>query len=366
MRNLFFIAISCLLLTSCTDNKQYTINGTFAYPDYEGKSVYLYNDKEMQSLIDSAKVENNKFLFSGVAPDSVQVAFFSYAKRMAPIMLVLEKGDLSLTIDTTFFGYNLKGTPLNDEYQIYKDSFQLLMTDSFRFGKEMEAAFQNSDITENEKQEWKLKTDSVLNDIEDVVFRFISKNANNTLGEHVFLKDTYFMNHKKTEKLIPLFRPHFDGVDPELKARLIAEENTSEGKAYTDVKGYDITGKEISFSDFVGRGNVVLIDYWASWCGPCIADLPHLKDFYNKNKDKGLIVLGVSLDNDKDAWLKATEKHGIEWPQLSNLKGYDDLAAKTYAIRGIPHTILIDKNGVIAGRNLKGAVLQNKFDELIK
>ena len=137
----------------------------------------------------------------------------------------------------------------------------------------------------------------------------------------------------------------------EKKIILDAQWKTAVGKPYVDVKGFDLNDKEIALSDFVGKGDVVLVDFWASWCGPCRKKLPEIKTIYQKYKDKGLVIVGISLDDDKDKWLKTTKEEAIEWPQLSNLKKWEESARIAYGVNLIPYTILIGKDGIIADRN---------------
>jgi thiol-disulfide isomerase/thioredoxin len=122
--------------------------------------------------------------------------------------------------------------------------------------------------------------------------------------------------------------------------------------------------KELALSSL--RGKVVLIDFWASWCGPCRKEMPNVKLVYQKYKDKGFEIYGVSLDKDRNAWLEAIEKDGLKWPQVSDLKFWQSEAAQTYAVQSIPHTVLIGKDGKIIASGLRGAELESKLAEVLK
>ncbi len=121
-------------------------------------------------------------------------------------------------------------------------------------------------------------------------------------------------------------------------------------------------GEEINLSDF--RGKVLLVDFWASWCGPCRRENPHVVSLYKKYRDQGFEILGVSLDNNKDRWLKAIATDKLEWKHVSDLKGWKNEVAKMYNITAIPHTILLDEEGKIIARNLRGHSLEQKLEEL--
>ncbi len=121
-------------------------------------------------------------------------------------------------------------------------------------------------------------------------------------------------------------------------------------------------GNSIKLSDF--RGKVLLIDFWASWCGPCRRENPHVVGLYNKYNSKGFDILGVSLDKSRDPWLKAIEKDGLVWHHVSDLKGWSSSAAQLYGVSSIPHTVLLDREGKIIARNLRGPALDAKLKEI--
>ncbi len=123
-------------------------------------------------------------------------------------------------------------------------------------------------------------------------------------------------------------------------------------------------GKTLKLSDL--KGQIVLLDFWASWCGPCRSEMPNVVKAYEKYNDKGFTVFSVSLDSDKNRWLNAVEQDGMVWDyHVSELKKWDSEAAREYFVRGIPATFLIDENGIIVGKNLRGAALHQKLAELL-
>ena len=114
------------------------------------------------------------------------------------------------------------------------------------------------------------------------------------------------------------------------------------------------------------KGKVKLIDFWASWCGPCRGENPHVVEIYKEYHPKGLEIFGVSLDNNKEAWVKAIADDGLVWKHGSDLKGWQSAPAKLYSVTGIPHTILLDENNKIIAKNLRGDELKQKIAELLK
>ena len=138
------------------------------------------------------------------------------------------------------------------------------------------------------------------------------------------------------------------------------------GNQYTDIELPGIQGQTVKVSDYVGKNKLVMIDFWASWCGPCIRELPHVVKAYDLYHDKGLEIVGVSLDKDKASWLAAIEQTGQKWPQMSDLKGWDCEGALFYGIQAIPANVLIDEHGKIIARDLRGDDLINTIAQQLQ
>jgi peroxiredoxin len=136
------------------------------------------------------------------------------------------------------------------------------------------------------------------------------------------------------------------------------------GTAVKDLQEPDTLGQMHRLSEHVGRGNYVLIDFWASWCGPCMMEMPNVKANFEKYKAKGFNVVGLSFDRNADAWKKAIVEKGLNWTHLSDLKFWQTIAAQTYGIRSIPSSILCDPTGKIIALDLRGEKLGNKLKEI--
>lgn len=148
----------------------------------------------------------------------------------------------------------------------------------------------------------------------------------------------------------------------ELKSNIDNAKNFLIGAVAPDFEQNTLDGQPMKLSSL--RGKVVLVDFWASWCGPCRRENPHVVKLYDKYKNKGFEVLGVSLDRTKDKWEKAIAKDKLTWSHVSDLKGWKNQVAKQYSVTSIPHTILLDQEGRILARNLRGADLDAKLKEL--
>jgi peroxiredoxin len=126
----------------------------------------------------------------------------------------------------------------------------------------------------------------------------------------------------------------------------------------------DTTGISHRLSEYVGKGHYVLLDFWASWCGPCMKEMPTMKEIYNTYAARGLQMIGISFDSKRDAWLNAIRRLELPWVHLSDLKGWKSIASETYGVRAIPETVLITPDGKILAIGLRGQELKEKLAEI--
>lgn len=145
------------------------------------------------------------------------------------------------------------------------------------------------------------------------------------------------------------------------------QEQTAEAPmSIPDFKMKDINGKEVSALEEAAKHKITIIDFWASWCGPCLRDMPGLVNTYNKYKDKGLGMIGVSLDKDETSWKEAVKRLDMTWIQVSDLQGWDNAAAQMFGVQSIPFTMIVNQKGELIDTGLRGEELEQRVSEILK
>lgn len=199
----------------------------------------------------------------------------------------------------------------------------------------------------------------------DAMMKIIRENPDNMIPVF-FIKDlAYGMDYEELQEVCNPKNAYYNHPSMELPKKLLASlEKRAPGKMYTDMTLDDMEGKAHKLSEWVGKGQYVMIDFWASWCGPCRQEMPNVVANYKKYHDKGFEIIGVSFDQKADAWKDAVKQMGMEWPQLSDLKGWKASAVDIYGVSSIPASILLDGTGKIVGLNLRAEKLGEKLSEI--
>lgn len=344
--------------------KGYNVQGTIDKDEMNGYMVYLADrDGRDWTLLDSALIENGKFEMSGTV-DSLRIAYILLGQAgeiEAAQAFVYENANIQ--VDLVSESIKVKGSLQNDLLTQY---FANVENPEIRMTEIRNTLMENPEMSEEEKESLKSEYNDLIKQVEKTNLEFAKSNINTLGGAFVFKTSYYNMSLEEKEEIIALMND--ETKKDERIAKIVksveAEKNVAIGNKFIDIKLQGTDGNDISLSDYVGKTDYLLIDFWASWCGPCIRSFPELTKTYEKYKDGRFEIFGVSLDNDGDAWKEAIEKYQLNWIHVSDLKRWDSAAAELYAVNFIPTTVLLDKEGIIIGRNLSkeelNEILANK------
>lgn len=233
--------------------------------------------------------------------------------------------------------------------------------------EELRMAFQAASEAGDEakKEEIIAEYEAGSKEVEDAQMKYVTENPSSPVSAYLVYN---IYRHKPLDEIKSAVAkldstltssPYYESISE----RVTKLENVAVGKMAPDFTMNDSDGNPVALSSL--KGKYVLIDFWASWCGPCRRENPNVVKLYTEFKDKGFDILGVSLDQKKDAWLQAIEDDQLSWNHVSDLKGWGNEAAQLYAVSGIPHTVLLDMDGKIIAKNLRGDELHNKISELL-
>jgi thiol-disulfide isomerase/thioredoxin len=353
MRSLISIFILFLALTSCEQKPiTLTINGTVTDSALNGQKVYLMNYNDYKG-IDTTVIADSKFTFK-VTQDTATIVGVRLKRLFAA--LILEDGvvDVELTESS-----KISGTPLNDSLSLLDGEIELLTTRMRAIYKQLAEPMADKEQLGKESSQLRVNANEIYQ-------KSFDSNIGNMLGVYSFWKMIQGLSYEESKKMADEMAPlaeNFGPIKSIMKAKA-AYENTKAGKMFIDFDAVKPDGSAAKLSDYVGKGEYVLVDFWASWCGPCVREMPNIKDVYKNYKDKGLVVLGVNVWDKKDKLKSSIEEMGMDWNHIAIFEGTE--AADAYGINGIPHIILFAPDGTIVERGLHGDAMKAKVAEMYK
>ena len=355
---LLMAALAVAALPSMAQQVNYSVSGTYTG---EGKKIYLM-DQLTEKALDSMVVAGGKFSFSGTAPKDALMAVRAEGKTwQTPFFndgtpVVINVNDSTLT-----------GSPMNERLTRYDIESNIPSRAFYEKVSKMTEEQLQAHLEELSEENNKVMTAQIA------FANKIFKEERQTLIPLAFAQLYFFDNGLEAydelvkEKVPFASHPYLKKAKDDI-AEMMKQDGSPKmdfiGQQFIDLEMADPDGKMHKISELVGEGKYVLVDFWASWCGPCRAEMPNVLEAYNKYHAKGFEVIGVSFDQKKAAWVKAIQQLQMPWLQISDLKGWNCAAAPVYKIDAIPDNILIDPQGKIVGRGLRGNVLQKKLQKI--
>lgn len=371
MRKFILLCVMiCLCWGANAQTQRYHVTGT-AEGTVDGDTIYLAVMTGFFQLAptDTAIVKNGAFAFYGTIDGAdMRVAVAMHKGQMIGMTdFILENAPISLQI----YPQDSNKKPIVKGGQTQKLYDEVTKEDE-DFSKLMDKPYEqanDSTLPQDIRNKAKAQLDSLRKISTNRHFEFIMAHIPSPISDMLLQWYAQDMTEKQVNAI--LNKMTASGIQYQYYKQIMAERRISKatavGQHYTDIVLKGIDGKtDIQLSAYINKNRYTLLDFWASWCGPCRAEMPNVVKVYKLYHNKGLEVVGVSLDNNHEAWVKAISTLKMPWPQMSDLKGWKSTAAAAYNIRAIPANVLIDNKGNIIAKDLRGEELLKKMEELMK
>jgi peroxiredoxin len=377
MKSFAVIIVSFLSILVCRAQQDtYSIKGSVENAK-DNAIVLLSYRLDGKTVTDTTKIKDSTFEFSGKLTDPFDAILTldgtdSSFQQPDHLSFYVEKGEIRLTIQDSIKNAVISNSKLNDEVKEWTEQTQSLQVAMKAINETYNAASNEMKESEEFIATLSKASDSIYAIRKNLALQFIKQHPASffTLSQLFRIYLGHSPDASEAENLFAMLSP--DLKNTELGKNYAKEienwKKTSIGAIALEFTQNDPDGKPVKLSDF--RGKYLLIDFWASWCGPCRKENPNVVEAYNAYKDKNFTILGISLDDGtkkgRENWLKAIEQDGLSWTHVSDLKYWNNEVARLYGIYSIPANFLLDPSGKIIDRNLRGKALMEKLAEYIK
>ena len=362
-----FISLSFLiLLGSCgSQENQFELIGKADVADGTKIDVLQADQNNQPYIKDSTTVQSNNFKFQGIS-STPQISYIQVEGVNGYVLAILENGDIKADLfKDSISKSKVYGTKSNDDFIKYKSETKFLVDDMNNISYEAQDAIMTGDVST--AMELEKEYNSKEREVMLYEWDFIIDNLDSYMS--ALLLEVFMIENKvNKDSIIDVYESFSNRIKVSDVGKNIADllsqyENPIEvGETAPDFTAPSINGSDVTLSEEVSKNNVTLLDFWAAWCRPCRVENPNLVRLYKSYNKDGFDIIGVSLDRTKEQWEQAVEDDNLLWTQVSNLNFWNDPIARRYSIRAIPQSFLIDKQGVVIGKNLRG----NDLEESIK
>ncbi len=373
MKKLFirFISLSLLvLLSSCgSQENKFELIGKADVAD--GTKIYvLQADQNNQPYIkDSTTVQSNSFKFQGIS-STPQISYIQVEGVNGYVLAILENGDIKADLfKDSISKSKVYGTKSNDDFIKYKSETKFLVDDMNNISYEAQDAIMTGDVTT--AMELEKEYNSKEREVMLYEWDFIVDNLDSYMS--ALLLEVFMIENKvNKDSIIDVYESFSNRIKVSDVGKNIAdllsqfEDPIELGEIAPDFTAPSIDGSNVTLSAELKKNKVTLVDFWAAWCRPCRVENPNLVRLYKKYNKEGFNIIGVSLDRTKEQWEQAVIDDNLPWIQVSNLNFWNDPIARRYSIRAIPQSYLLNKDGLVMGKNLRGQDLEARISAMLK
>ena len=372
MKKLIFkvLGLSFLFfLNSCgSSDNQFELIGNADVSD--GTMIYvLQADQNNQPYIkDSTSVQSNSFKFKGVS-STPQISYIQVEGVNGYVLAILENGDIKADIDKDDISNSrVYGTKSNDDFIKYKSETKSLVDVMNNISSEAQNAIMSGDVVT--AMELEKEYNSKEREVMLYEWDFIVDNLDSYMS--ALLLEVFMIENKvNKDSIIDVYESFSNRIKVSDVGKNIAdllsqfEDPIEVGEIAPDFTAPSIDGPDVTLSNELVNNKVTLLDFWAAWCRPCRIENPNLVRLHKKYKDAGFDIIGVSLDRTREQWEQAVIDDNLPWTQVSNLNFWNDPVARRYSIRAIPQSYLLNKDGLVMGKNLRGQELEDRILSLL-
>ncbi len=358
-----------LFLSSCgSSDNQFELIGNADVSD--GTMIYvLQADQNNQPYIkDSTSVVSNSFKFKGVS-STPQISYIQVEGVNGYVLAILENGDIKADIfKDSISKSRVYGTKSNDDFIKYKSETKSLVDVMNNISSDAQNAIMNGDVVT--AMELEKEYNSKEREVMLYEWDFIVDNLDSYMS--ALLLEVFMIENKvNKDSIIDVYESFSNRIKVSDVGKNIAdllsqfEDPIEVGEIAPDFTAPSIDGPDITLSNVLLDNKVTLLDFWAAWCRPCRIENPNLVRLHKKYKDAGFDIIGVSLDRTREQWEQAVIDDNLPWTQVSNLNFWNDPVARRYSIRAIPQSYLLNKDGLVMGKNLRGQELEDRILSLL-
>jgi len=368
MRRLTVLLVTLILISCASDSNTFSLEGT-AEGFADGTKIYVYEvDRNQPKVIDTLTITDGNFSASYPKSEAITVNYLRVDNTNASVVYFPENEDMKATIykDSINSSY-ISGGKQNEAYRSFAQQIR-------SFNKRKQSSMERFKQARNEQDNVAIasiqqENAALLNEEGEYKKQFAQENSNSLfavmlISEMLTRKE---ISAAEAAEFVDNLSPKIAAlpVTKDLKAVIANAKKADIGSKAPDFSAPTPSGETMALQDALGK--YTIIDFWASWCKPCRMENPNVVKVYNKYHDKGLNIISVSLDKDsqKDRWIQAIKDDNMDWYHVSNLMFWNDPIARTYNVRSIPATFLLDENGVIIDKNLRGPALEAKIASLL-